>query len=288
MYDLCVFSSVMQHAFQPPKTQVQPRGKTRGFSQADEVEFSPVPVGVRLGTGHEENVDRSGERLVFVFWWMLYLKGGVGDSRFWETYIYTVYIYSYVCVCVIFTCFFWLWWEFHLKKGYSFLWEEYTHHEQSGSRMTISHVWRNVWPCYAQFLSGAFLISWETTVNALRPYRIRYHNSLFWRLLVSEKNIVLINLQADQYFTWWTRRNIHDYPNIIKHWGFGQSSFEQACSHSQTKNNPFSFSVFLFNSDVSFFRHDKSDSENMSYCYSIIVIKSRWGIGHDPWHAHVL
>ena len=150
-------------------------------------------------------------------------------------YIYTVYIYSYVCVCVIFTCFFWLWWEFHLKKGYSFLWEEYTHHEQSGSRMTISHVWRNVWPCYAQFLSGAFLISWETTVNALRPYRIRYHNSLFWRLLVSEKNIVLINLQADQYFTWWTRRNIHDYPNIIKHWGFGQSSFEQACSHSQTK-----------------------------------------------------
>ena len=52
----------MQHAETPQKhsTTVQPRGAgPRGFSEADEVEFSPVPVGVRLGTGHEENVDRS-------------------------------------------------------------------------------------------------------------------------------------------------------------------------------------------------------------------------------------
>lgn len=78
MYDLCVFLSDAT-CTTTKKHSTTARGP-RGFS-ADEVEFSPVPVGVRLGTGHEENVDRSGERLDCFLVDPL-LKRGVVDSRF--------------------------------------------------------------------------------------------------------------------------------------------------------------------------------------------------------------
>ena len=60
------------------------------------MEFSPVPVGVRLGIGHEENVDPSGERLDCFFVDPL-LKRGLLIVDLRNMYIY---IYTYIHMCV--------------------------------------------------------------------------------------------------------------------------------------------------------------------------------------------
>lgn len=63
------------------------------------MEFSPVPVGVRLGIGHEENVDPSGERLDCFFVDPL-LKRGLLIVDLRNMYIY-IYLHIFICVCHI-------------------------------------------------------------------------------------------------------------------------------------------------------------------------------------------
>ena len=126
----------------PPKTQHNrstARGRAPRIQWGGRSGILPRPCGSETWnwTWRKRGSLRSVKGFCLFFWWILYLKRGVVDSRFWETY---VYIYIFICVCVSYSRVFFGCDENFTWKRDSFLCEEYTHHEQSGFRMTISHV----------------------------------------------------------------------------------------------------------------------------------------------------
>ena len=178
---MCFFS-VMQHA-QPPKNTAQPRGAPEDSVRLTKWNSPPSLWEWDLELDMKKTwIAPFGERLDCFLVDPL-LKRGLLIVDF-EKHMY-IYTYIHMCVCVSYSRVFLVVMRISLEKGIvSFARNTRIMSSQDSGwlflmyRGMFDHAMHKFCPVHSWFPGRP---------NALRPYRVRCHNSLFWRLLVSEK-----------------------------------------------------------------------------------------------------